>query len=79
MCPGIQPGAEVSAVEADLPTSLFLFCLALPSSNKITHQMFLKVNVWNHACVHVPFWQIPPSRHLSSRKTSRSRIASLIC
>src|SRR5215467_404431 len=57
----------------------FLFRLALPSSQTFTQQLFLKVHVWNHACVHVPFCQIPPPRRLSWRKTSRSRMASVIC
>ncbi len=57
----------------------FLLRLALPFSKTFTHQVFLKGDVWNHACFLVPFCQTPSSRRLSSRKTSRSRTASVIC
>src|SRR6266516_5328714 len=53
-----------------------LLCLALPLSKTFKHQVFLKGDVWNHACFLVPFCQTPSSRRLSSRKTSRSRTAS---
>jgi hypothetical protein len=56
----------------------FLFRLALPSSKTFTQQLFLKGTVWKHACFYVPFCQIPPPHRLSWRKTSRSRIASVI-
>src|SRR6266487_6593009 len=57
----------------------FLLRLALPLSKTFAHHVFLKGDVWNHACFLVPFYQTTSSRHLSSRKASRSKTASVIC
>ncbi len=34
-----------------------LLRLALPLSKTLTHQVFLKIDVWHHACFLVPFYQ----------------------
>ncbi len=56
----------------------FLFRLAPPLLKTFTHQLFLKVDVWNHSSFHVPFCQIHFSRHLSYRKIVQRRTASVI-